>query len=180
MSSAIRAVALVDGSDRAAAFDAIGDAVWAVTIVDAGLVRYHPGAYDDLLAAEAPTGRQVIEQVLGGMRFVRNRIAGDAAVADLVEPAAGDPVARGVVLDWKWKPVAQPAVTSRASRTRAWETARYQAYQAGVAGHSVAETFARAEAFLLQAAASEALITDAVVPTAPPVAVALRKRRMRR
>jgi hypothetical protein len=52
MRGATRQLALVSGSDRAAAFAAISDAVWAVTIVDAAMVRYYHDVYDRVLAAE--------------------------------------------------------------------------------------------------------------------------------
>ena len=42
-----------------------------------------------------------------------------------------------------------------------WETMRYRAYQAHLAGHTIGETFARAAAFVQLAAADAAPITDA-------------------
>ena len=39
------------GWDHPHAFAAISEAVWWVTMVDATLVRYHPDAYDGVLAA---------------------------------------------------------------------------------------------------------------------------------
>jgi hypothetical protein len=168
MSGAIRVLALVRGSDRAAAFDAIGDAVWAVTIVDAALVRYHPDAYDDLLATESREERQLVERTLAGLRFVRNHIAVEDGVASFVEPGTVDPVADGGVMRWRWKPVPEPRMTGREPRARSWEAARYRAYQSALADQTLAEIFARAEVFLLRAAAAANLITDeGVLPGAP-------------
>src|SRR5580658_5102571 len=60
--------------DQARAFSVISEAVWWVTIVDATLVRYHPEVYDRVLG-EQPDGEQtLIEDTLGGLRFVRNQM----------------------------------------------------------------------------------------------------------
>ena len=136
---------MVSGSDRTSAFAAVSEAVWAVTIVDAAMVRYHPDAYDGVLADKTPMERRLIEESLAGLRFVRNWIPDEAAVADFVEPgAAGD----YGVMGWTWRSVARPALTRRSAGAREWEMARYRAYQTRLAGRTVGEVFERAEAFL--------------------------------
>jgi len=44
------------GWDRPHAFAVISEAVWWVTMVDATLVRYHPDAYDGVLAGHEGGG----------------------------------------------------------------------------------------------------------------------------
>jgi len=150
MGDARRRLAMSSGSGRTIAFAAISEAVWAVTIVDAAMVRYHPDAYDGVLAEETPMGRRLIEESLAGLRFVRNWIPDEAAVADFVEPGAAGEYG---VMGWTWRSVARPAVTRRSSGARAWEMARYRAYQARLAGRTLGEVFERAEAFLKRTAA---------------------------
>ena len=138
------------GSDRTTAFAAVSEAVWAVTIVDAAMVRYHPDAYDVVLADETRTDRRLIEESLAGLRFVRNSIPDEAAVEAFVEPGDGDEPG---VMGWTWRPVARPTLSERPPRARAWETARYRAYQARLAGRPVGEVFERAAEFLERTAA---------------------------
>ena len=144
---------------RAAAV--IGESVWWVTIVDATLVRHHPGAYDRVLAAHAPAHRQLIEATLTGLRFVRNQIGDEADLAKFIQPAkpAADPGDEQLT-DWMWKPVPKPAVTSLSPRGHAWEMTRYRAYQANLAGRTIREIFGRAAEFLKLAAAEAGVITD--------------------
>jgi hypothetical protein len=144
-----RRLAMLSGSDRTSAFAAVSEAVWAVTIVDAAMVRYHRDAYDGVLA-ETPMERRLIEESLAGLRFVRNRIPDETAVADFVEPGAAGEYG---VMGWTWRSVARPELTRRSPAARAWEVARYRAYQARLAGRTVGEVFERAEAFLKRTAA---------------------------
>jgi hypothetical protein len=159
MRAATQRLALLDRSDRTAALAAVSDAVWAVTIVDAAMVRYHPDAYEQVLATSAD--RRSIEESLAGLRFVRNQIHDDAMLAKFVEPdepgrAAGSFGVRG----WTWTSVARPPLPPRGSRANVWETARHRAYEAQLAGHPVGEVFTRAEAFLARTAAEATAITD--------------------
>jgi hypothetical protein len=138
-----RRLAVLSGSDRTSAFVAVSEAVWAVTIVDAAMVRYHRDAYDGVLADETPMDRRLIEESLAGLRFVRNGISDEAAVADFVEPGAAGEYG---VMGWTWRSVARPALTRGSPGARAWEMARYRAYQARLAGRTVGEVFERVEA----------------------------------
>lgn len=157
MSQAVRALVTVSGWDRTAGCAAVSDAVWAVTMVDAAMVRRHPGIYDEVLAGELVPDRRLVEESLAGLRFVRNRIPDHAAVAGFVAPSVDDPDEVGV-LGWQWQSVSRPPLTRRRPRAQAWETARYEAYQTRLAGCPLGEVFQRAEAFLLQTAEGAAVI----------------------
>lgn len=151
----------VKAGDQPRAFAVIGEAVWWVTIVDATLVRHQPGAYDAVLAAQAPAERRLIEESLAGLRFVRNRIGDEADLAEFIEPGVPGPGAgHGRITDWTWKPVPGPALASVPPRTQAWQMTRYRAYQTQLAGHTIGEIFGRAAEFLKLAAANAPSITD--------------------
>src|SRR5262249_3045656 len=57
------------GWDRPHAFAAISQAVWWITMVDATLVRYHPDAYDSVLAGHEAAGRRGPGGGVGGLRW---------------------------------------------------------------------------------------------------------------
>jgi hypothetical protein len=140
----------------------IGEAVWWVTIVDATLVRHHPDAYDSVIIGQTPAQGQLVEGALAGLRFVRNRIGDGADLAEFIEPGEfGPDTGEGHITDWTWKQVPEPAMASFAPRGQAWETTRYQAYQAQLVGHVIGETFGRAAEFLKLAAANGPFVTDA-------------------
>jgi hypothetical protein len=131
--------------DRSRGFAVISEAVWWVTIVDGTLVRYHPDTYDGVLDGQPPARRRAIEETLGGLRFVRNRMGHYLDPDDLIQPARP---ADSRITAWTWKPVPAPALESLSPRGQAWEMTRYRAYQAQLAGRPVGETFERAVAFL--------------------------------
>jgi hypothetical protein len=146
-------------------FAVIGEAVWWVTIVDATLLRHHAEAYDAAMAGQAPPERQLVENILAGLRFVRNQIGGKADIGEFIEPGeAGPGTGEGCITGWTWKPVPEPALASLPPRGQAWEMTRYQAYQAHLAAHTVGEVFGPAAAFLKLAAANAPSITDASMP----------------
>jgi hypothetical protein len=143
------------------AFAAIAEAVWWVTMVDATLVRHHLDAYDGVIGGQAPAERQLTEETLAGLRFVRNRIGDEADLAEFIAPNEASPApGNGHITGWTWKPVPKPKLTSLAPRGQAWEMTRYQAYQAQLAGHTIGETFTRAATFLKHAAADTPTLTD--------------------
>ena len=76
------------GWDRPHAFAVISEAVWWVTMVDATLVRYHPDAYDGVLAGHEAAERQAIEGTFGGLRFVRNQMGYYLDHADFIRAGA--------------------------------------------------------------------------------------------
>ena len=161
MSDTTARLAQVRAADQPRAFAVIGEAVWWVTIVDATLVRHHPDAYDDVMAGQGMARRRLIEETLGGLRFVRNRIGDEADLAEFIEPGdAGPGAGEGRIRGWTWKPAPAPALGSLAQRAQAWEITRYQAYQAQLAGHTVGATFGRAAEFLKLAAADVTCMTD--------------------
>jgi hypothetical protein len=150
MRDTTRRLPQVTARDRPRAFAVIGEAVWWVTIVDATLVRHHPEAYDCLMAEQTPARRQVIEETLAGLRYVRNQISHDADHVDFIHPEPHPGEDR--MTAWTWNPVPQPALASLPPRGQAWEMTRYRAYQAQLAGHTVGEVFGTAVPFLEQAA----------------------------
>jgi hypothetical protein len=146
----------VRAADRPRAFAVIGEAVWWVTIVDATLVRYHPEAYDGVLASQDPAERALIEGTLAGLRFVRNQIGQDVDHVGFVcpRPQAGHD---DVITEWVWKSAPEPSLTSLSPRGQAWERERHRAYEDRLAGHTIGEVFDRAAGFLQQAAGQTAL-----------------------
>lgn len=148
-------------ADRPRAFAVIGEAVWWITIVDATLVRHYPQPYDTVMAGQSPAERQLIEETLAGLRFVRNRIGDEVDLAELIDPRwPGSGTGHEPITGWRWKPAPQPSPGSASARGRAWEMSRYQAYQARLAGHTIGEIFARAAAFLKLAAADSPSAVD--------------------
>ncbi len=139
--------------DRARPFAVISEAVWWVTIVDATLVRYHPDTYDIVLASQPGKERRLIEDTLGGLRFVRNRMGQYLDPVDFIQPEdGGSGPGEAQLTAWTWKSVPRPALESLSARGQEWEMTRYRAYQAQLAGHPVGETFGRALNFLKLAA----------------------------
>jgi hypothetical protein len=134
-------------------FTIIGESVWRVTIVDATLVRYYPGAYEQILGSQEPLQRQVTETTLAGLRFVRNQMGYTDPPSAFIQPAGAISCStRSRVAEWTWKEIISPPPASPAGPA-SWEMDRYQAYQAQLAGHAIGGTFQLTTAFLLQAAA---------------------------
>ena len=77
--------------DLERAFAVIGEAVWWVTIVDGTLVRYHPKPYEAVLASRPPAERELIEQTMAGLRFVRNQMGHDLDHAYFIRAGVGGP-----------------------------------------------------------------------------------------
>jgi hypothetical protein len=150
--------------DEPQALAAIGEAVWWVTMVDATLVRHHRQVYDAVLAAGGAAGWRRTEATLAGLRFVRNRIGRGAGLEELIDSAGAT---QGRVAGWTWKPAPEPALGHLPPRGQAWEMARYRAYQAGLAGHTIGETFRRAVTFLTVTGADAASTTVISTGTRP-------------
>jgi hypothetical protein len=168
MSDTTGRLSRVRAADRPRAFAVIAEAVWWITMVDATLVRHHPDAYDSVMAGQNPAQRQLVEETLTGLRFVRNRIGDEADLAEFIEPGdIGPGAGEGRITGWTWKPVPEPAVASLPPRGQAWEMTRYRAYQAYLAGHAIGETFGRATEFLKLATANGPSVTDASAHPAP-------------
>jgi hypothetical protein len=153
MGEATGRLSRVRAVDRARAFGAVAEAVWWVTIVDATLVRYYPGDYDEVLCGQVNGERQLVNDTLAGLRFVRNQMGDAIGNVDFVRPGASwGKTEDGGITAWLWNPVPEPVTDSLQPRAQAWEMSRYQAYQHQLAGHTIGETFARASAFLKLAA----------------------------
>jgi len=167
MTATAERLARVRAADLPRAFTVIGEAVWWVTIVDATLVRHHSDAYDSVMTAQTPGQRQLVEETLAGLRFVRNRIGGEADLAEFIEPGPSGPGTgqRGIT-GWTWKPVPEPALEALSPRGQAWERTRYQAYRAQLADHAIGETVGRAIRFLNLAGANGPSSTGASVDAA--------------
>jgi hypothetical protein len=124
---------------------AVSDATWWVTLVDATLVRHEPLGYDAVLSSLPPQEREEIEQVLAGLRYVRNQMGVHISPADFLQGKAGT---------WAWSPLPEPAAEDLSPRGPQWERGRYLAYQEWLAGRSVTRTFTVAARFLRLAVAS--------------------------
>jgi hypothetical protein len=159
MGDTVARLGQMKAADQPRAFAVIGEAVWWVTIVDATLVRHHPDVYDDVMAAQGPERRRVIEEALGGLRFVRNRMGDEADLAEFI--GTGGPGAEETpITAWRWKLVPQPAPGPLTPRGQAWEMTRYRAYLARLAGRAVGETFGCTAEFLTMAAAMSPVTGD--------------------
>lgn len=151
--------------DRPRAVAAIGEAVWAVTIVDATLMRHHPEAYDAVMASRSPAERPLIERTLAGLRFIRNQTAQGVNLAEFITLSAPEPGADSwPITNWTWNSAPAPALESIPPRAQAWEMRRYRAYQAQLADHSLGKTFSRAVAYLEMASANA--LTGLTAPAA--------------
>ena len=160
MSEAAGRLPGVQAWDRPRAFAAIGEAVWWTTMVDATLVRHHPGVYDAARAAKPPAERQLVEETLAALRFVRNWMGRQACLAEVIETGGISAGSRRIT-SWTWKGALEPALASLPPRRQAWEMARYRAYQAYLAGHTIGETIGRAATFLTLTGANATSVTDA-------------------
>lgn len=151
MADATDRLTKVTASDRPRAFAVVSEAVWWVTIVDSTLVRYHAEVYDLVLGGIG--GRERVEETLAGLRFVRNQIGQGVDHADFIQPTCGQPDGEADRIGgWTWSRQPEPACASLSPQGRAWEIARYRAYQARLAGHTVGQTFGEAADFLKTAA----------------------------
>ena len=135
--------------------EAVSDAIWWVTLIDATLVRYHPRNYEGALAGRNARRRET-EKTLEGLRYVRNQLGGSADPASFIQPASGDLAGR-----WAWRSLPEPDLAHLGSRARRWELGRYRAYQERLAGQDITGTFTWCAEFLTLAAS---LAEDASVP----------------
>jgi hypothetical protein len=149
--------------DGARAITVIGEAVWWVTIVDATMVRYHPDAYDQVLGGAGD--RHVIEQTLGGLRFVRNHMGHDIDHVDFVRAASRHRGgARNQPAIWTWRRLPCPTLATLRPRAQEWELDRYEAYQQRLADRPVGEAFSRVSSFLAEVAPAAAAEPGVPVP----------------
>lgn len=157
MKEAAERLPKVRAQDSSKAFALVGEAVWWVTIVDATMVRYHADTYDQVLDQQTAADRELIEQTLAGLRFVRNQMAQESGPAGFIGQGTDnlDVGADGsLVADWIWQPMPPPAEGALARRDTSWELSRYDAYQARLASCTVGRCFDRVVAFLELATAA--------------------------
>jgi len=147
MGDAARRLGEARGLDLPQALAVVSEAVWWVTMVDATVVRYHPDAYDRVLAGLDPSRRPAAEETLGGLRFVRNWMGYHADPADFVRPQQAAGGGDMPVAEWTWEPVPAPAA-GPAPQAREWEMGRYRQYRARLAGQPAGRTVGAAVAFL--------------------------------
>jgi hypothetical protein len=147
MGDAARRLGEARGLDLPQTLAVISEAVWWVTMVDATVVRYHPAAYDQVLADLDPAGRKQAEETLGGLRFVRNWMGYHADPADFVRPLQAPAGSDLPAAEWTWEPVPAPSA-GPAPKAREWEMSRYRHYRARLAGQPVGRTVGAAVAFL--------------------------------
>jgi hypothetical protein len=159
MSDAVARLPRVAGLDRPRAFAVVSEAVWWVTIVDANLVRYHPDVYDGELASRPGAERQLIEETLAGLRYVRNQVGNDIDRGHFIQSGAVA-VDSGRAHDWTWTPLPEPSCESLSPRGLAWEMDRYRAYESRLAGRAVVATFGCAAPFLQVVGADIATSAD--------------------
>jgi hypothetical protein len=140
------------GVSPAEALALVSEAVWWVTLVDATMVRYHPGDYDHALTRLDPAARRVTEGTFSGLRFVRNWMGYHLDPADFVEPGRDGDTGDTPVATWTWRPIPAPDCASMPPRGRSWETTRHQHYRMYLADQSVGETITRTTTFLAELA----------------------------
>lgn len=125
---------------------AVSEAVWWVTIVDATLVRYYPDTYDGVLAAMSEECGDRVEEILAGLRYVRNQLGVRLDPAEFVR--------LDEQVGWTWRPLPEPPCELLSTRGQDWELSRYRAYQSRLDGALVAETVTTAASFLSRIAES--------------------------
>jgi hypothetical protein len=135
-------------ADQAAAFEAVGEAVWWVTIIDARLIRQYMDIYDAILAAYPQAQHPVIEGTLTGLRFVRNQLSEDWPQAAFIEPPARGGDGAAMTAAWRWAHLPEPELAAMPAHIQPWETTRYQAYEDWLAGNTVGRVFQQAADFL--------------------------------
>ena len=126
--------------------DAIADAVWWVTLVDATLVRYHPRNYETTLGPQRPAARDRADPRRAAVRPQPARQVRRPRRPDHAGRSRGHPARLDMAV------TAQPDVSGLGSRARQWELSRYHAYQARLAGRDVTAAFAWCAEFLALAA----------------------------
>jgi hypothetical protein len=138
-------------ADQAAAFSAVAEAVWWITIIDARLIRQYMDLYDSVLAAHVRADQPMIEGTLAGLRFVRNQMCADGP-GRFIEPPASVGNGVAVTAAWRWAHRPQPQLSDMPAHMQPWVMTRYQAYEQWLAGGSVGRAFQRAAGFLNLAA----------------------------
>jgi hypothetical protein len=129
-------------------------------MLDAALVRYHPGVYDDSLDGLSSADQALTEETLAGLRLVRNRVGEPDDLIGFVDSGTTDvePLAWRIT-GWRWKAVPARSPGSRSKSAQAWDLARYRAYQNCLAGTAIGDTFDCCTTFLLATATRAMAVT---------------------
>ena len=143
-------------ADEAAAFEAVGEAVWWATIIDARLIRLYMDIYDAVLAAHARAQQTMIEGTLAGLRFVRNQLSEDLTQTSFIEPPETGGESDALTATWRWGRPPDSDLTGLPVHVQPWEMTRYRAYEQWLAGTAVGLVFQRAADFLDLAASRAA------------------------
>jgi hypothetical protein len=151
MRDVVERLGLDQPADPSAAFSAVEEAVWWITIIDARMIRQYMDLYDTVLATCAPAHQPRIEGTLAGLRFVRNLVSEDRQAA-LIEPPAIAGQEGAVTAAWRWAHLPEPELSARPAHVQPWEMTRYQAYEQWLAGNRVGQVFQQAGDFLTLAA----------------------------
>lgn len=151
MRDATERLALCRPVDALAAFSAVAEAVWWVTIIDARLIRQYMDVYDVILADHPPAQQPAIEGTLAGLRFVRNQMR-DAQDRFVRPPTPGGDGEATTTVAWVWREVPELVLEVLPADVQAWELTRYEAYGTWLAGRTVGDVFQQATAFLNLAA----------------------------
>jgi hypothetical protein len=106
----------------------------------------------------------LLEQTLGGLRFLRNQTGRGTGPGELIETGSTGASTRRIT-GWRWRPAPEPAPGSLSPRGHAWELTRDRAYQAHLAGHTLGETLGRAATFLTLTGTTAASATETSEPT---------------
>jgi len=148
MRDVIERLAVHQPADAEAAFEAISEGVWWVTIIDARLIRQYMDIYDAILATHPQVQHPVIEGTLTGLRFVRNQLSEDWPQAAFIEPPAPGRDGAAMTAAWRWAHLPEPELAAMPAHIQPWEMTRYQAYEDWLAGNAVGPVFQRAAEFL--------------------------------
>jgi hypothetical protein len=142
MSTAADRVNKVPATDTAAAFAAIGEAVWWITIVNDTLRRLHRPSYDLAGSLQTPP----IDETIAGLISVRHRIGHEVDLVDFIEPVASRPdIGDGRITAWAWRSIRPP------TRGDKRDVQGHRAYESALAGRNVVHAFQDAVAFLRSA-----------------------------
>jgi hypothetical protein len=146
MHDVIEWLAVHQPADEAAAFEAVGEAVWWVTIIDARLIRQYMDTYDTILDMYPQAQRPAIEGTLAGLRYVRNQLGEDHGPGRFIELPTGP--TETVTAGWRWVHRPEPDLTELLVHGQPWEMTRYRAYEQWLAGNRIGPAFQRAGDFL--------------------------------
>jgi hypothetical protein len=139
MNAAADRVNRVRAADSAAAFAAIGETVWWVTVVNDTLRAKHADDYQHALKLVTPP----VDEAIEGLRSIRHRVGHEVDLVDIIEAVAERPdPGDGRITAWRWKAIPLP------TRRDAGDLKGYAAYGRALEGRNIIQTFSQALGFL--------------------------------